>query len=301
MARAKANGIELTYDTFGDPRHPAILLIGGVGTQMIFWEPAFCEALAAGRYRVIRFDNRDTGESTKFDEAGIPDLSILLEAYPREAEVSVPYTLDDMADDAAGLLDALGIERAHIVGLSMGGMIAQCFVLRHPRRARSLVSIMSTTGSRALPPGKPEAVEGLFRPMPTEREAYIEESLAVLRSFAGGGFPFDEEYHRRRAAAAYDRAFYPPGFVRQFAAILAAPDRSKRLEKISTPTLVIHGDVDPLIPVEHGIATARVIPKARLRIIEGLGHELPPPVWEKVIGAMHAFFAQSDSAEETAQ
>jgi len=278
----KANGIEITYDTFGQPSDPAMLLIMGLGEQMIGWDEKFCGQLAASGYWVIRFDNRDVGASTSFDEAGIPDLFALFQGKA----VEVPYTLDDMADDTADLLKALEIEAAHIVGISMGGMIAQTLAIRHPGRVRALTSIMSSTNDPELPPPKPEVIQILVAPAPTERAAYIEYSVKVWRSLAGPGYPPNDARTRELAGRAHDRGLNPAGFGRQLAAILASGSRRGALQSVDIPTLVIHGDADPLVPVEGGMDTARSIPGAKLTIIEGMGHDLPPELWPQMIQAI---------------
>jgi len=283
-ARVRVNGIELVYDTFGDPSAPPLLLIMGLGVQMIAWDEEFCAALAALGYWVIRFDNRDVGLSTRLDEAGVPDVLALMQG--RGEAVQVPYTLRDMADDAAGLLDALQAKPAHVVGASMGGMIAQEMAIRHPGHVRTLTSIMSTTGDPALPPPKPEAMSVLVTPFPTDREGYLEGSVQASRILAGPGFPFDEDRAREEAGRAFDRGLSLAGTARQLAAILASGSRKEALQAVTVPTLVIHGDADPLVPVECGIDTANSVPGAELLIIEGMGHDLPPAVAPQVISAI---------------
>jgi pimeloyl-ACP methyl ester carboxylesterase len=278
----RANDIEITYDTFGEPSDPAMLLIMGLGEQMIAWDEEFCCQLAAEGYWVIRFDNRDVGASTKFDKAGVPDLLALMQGKT----VEVPYTLDDMAKDTIGLLDALDVEVAHIVGASMGGMIAQIVAIKYPKRVRTLTSIMSTTGDPRLPPSKPEAGQLLYTPAPTERTAYIEHSVKVWRILGSPGFPSNEERTREFAGQVYDRGLNPAGFGRQLAAIYASGSRKDALKSVNIPTLVIHGNTDPLIPLEAGKDTAESIPGAKLMVIEGMGHNLPPEVWPKVVEAI---------------
>jgi pimeloyl-ACP methyl ester carboxylesterase len=278
----KTNDIEITYDTFGEPSDPAMLLIMGLGEQMIAWDEEFCCQLAAKGYWVIRFDNRDVGASTKFDKAGVPDLIALMQGKT----VKVPYTLDDMAKDTIGLLDALDIKVAHIVGASMGGMIAQTVAIKYPKRVRTLTSIMSTTGDPGLPQPKPEAGQLLYTPAPTERTAYIEHSVKVWRTLGSPGFPSNEERTREFAGRVYDRGLNPAGFGRQLAAIYASGGRKDALKSVNIPTLVIHGDADPLIPLEAGKDTAASIPRAKLMVIEGMGHNLPPEVWPKVVDAI---------------
>jgi pimeloyl-ACP methyl ester carboxylesterase len=233
---------------------------------------------------VIRFDNRDAGLSTKFAESGIPDIGQIIKARMKGEVMRPPYTLEDMADDAVGLLDALEIEKAHICGISMGGMIAQTIALNHRQRILSLISIYSQTGNPALPPPTPEALECLLTPPPMEREANITYTLDVWRTFSGTGFPLDEDWHRKIAAQAYDRAFYPEGVARQMAAVLAQKNRKSELGSVSVPTLVIHGADDPLVAVEGGKDTADAIPGAELVIIDGMGHDLPHGgAWSQIV------------------
>jgi pimeloyl-ACP methyl ester carboxylesterase len=286
MPRTAANGIEIEYDEFGSPSDRPLLLIMGLGAQMILWDEDFCSQLATRGHRVIRFDNRDVGLSTKLDGAPAPHPMELMQARLAGETLEVPYTLEDMADDAAGLLDALEIERAHAVGASMGGMIAQTLAIRHPSRVSSLTSIMSTSGNPNLPPAKPEAMAVLLTPVPTEREAAIERGVEVSRTIGSPGFPFDEGRIRERSARLYDRAFYPIGVARQLAAILAGESRVEALESLSVPALVIHGEADPLVPVEGGRDTHAAIPGAELLLIEGMGHDLPPETWPRIARAI---------------
>ncbi len=289
MSRANANGIQIEYDTFGKPVDLPLLLINGVASQMITWPEEFCTKLAERGHYVIRFDNRDTGLSTKFEQAGIPDLMAVMEAVMRGEEIKVPYTLNDMADDSVGLLDALDIGRAHVCGVSMGAMIAQIIAVRHPSRVASLISIYGSTGNPALPRGKPEALTALMSPSPQEREAAIEHSMKFIRTIAGPGFPFDEDWTRTLMTRAYDRAFYPPGMTRKIAAIMTSGNRKTALASVTAPTLVIHGADDPLIPLECGKDTAEAIPGAELMIIEGMGHDLPHGgAWPRIVEAISA-------------
>jgi pimeloyl-ACP methyl ester carboxylesterase len=286
MPKAKANNIEIEYDTFGDPSSKPLLLIMGLGAQMIRWEEEFCEKLVEHGFYVIRFDNRDVGLSTKFDEAGEPDLMKLYMQVAKGEKIESLYTLNDMADDAVGLLTALNIDKAHICGASMGGMIAQTIAYRHPSRVLSLTSIMSSTGNPDLPRPKPEALKVLIQNPPTEREAIIEYGVNSLRIIHGTGFPFDEERARKSVIASYDRSKYRPGYSRQLAATLATGNRTHNLSSISLPTLVIHGSEDPLLSPEGGKDTADAIPGAELLIIEGMGHSIPLEVWPHVMDAI---------------
>jgi len=294
MPRARANGIEIEYDTFGKPTDPALLLIMGLGAQMILWDEEFCEQVAARGYHVIRFDNRDIGLSTKFDQGGMPNIMAAMSAaMMRKPVEDAPYTLRDMAADAAGLLDALHIDTAHVVGASMGGMIAQTMAINHPTRVRSLTSIMSTTGNPDLPPAKPEAAAVLITPVPEGREANIERGVSVFRAIGSPGFAFDEEGVRRRAARAYDRCFHPAGVARQLVAIIASGSRKGALGAINIPTLVIHGADDPLVPLAGGLDTAESIPGAEIVIIEGMGHDLPRAAWPRIIDAISNLTARA--------
>ncbi len=286
MPQAAANGIQIEYDTFGDSSSPALLLIAGNGAQLIFWEVEFCELLAQNGFWVIRFDNRDAGLSTKFAEAGVPDFMAMVQAAMAGQRVEAAYSLENMAADAVGLLDALGLAQAHVCGLSMGGMIAQVVAYRHPERVLSLTSMMSNTGNPQAPQGKPEALAAVMAPPPEGRGAYIEHNLRVWRKSWSPGFPFEEERARAFLANSYDRSHYPQGMLRQNAAILACGDRRPFLPSIKAPTLVIHGADDPLIPLEAGQEAARLIPGAKLKVIAGMGHDLPRGVWPEVAAAM---------------
>jgi pimeloyl-ACP methyl ester carboxylesterase len=293
MPLAVANGIQIAYDTFGDPASPALLLIAGNGAQLLVWDAEFCGLLANTGLFVIRFDNRDAGLSTKFGAAGIPDSLAAIQAALAGRQVKAPYTLDDMADDAVGLLSALGLEKAHICGASMGGMIAQVVAYRHPERVLSLTSIMSTTGNFRLPQGNPETLARVVAPSPTERDAYVEHMQALWRTIWSPGFSFEEARVRAFLEKSYDRSFYPQGMARQNLAILACGDRRPRLATIKAPTLVIHGTDDPLIPVEGGEDTVRSIPGAHLHLIRGMGHDIPKAAWAELIGELSQHLAQA--------
>jgi pimeloyl-ACP methyl ester carboxylesterase len=293
MPNVTANGIQIEYDTFGDSSFPALLLIAGNGAQMIVWDAEFCELLAKTGLFIIRFDNRDAGLSTKFDESGIPDIMAAIKAAMEGKPVESAYTLDDMADDSVGLLNALGIEKAHICGASMGGMIAQVISYRHPKYALSLTSIMSTTGNPDLPYGKLDAIAAVVAPAPEERKAYVEHFVNVWRRIWSPGFPFEEERVRTFMEKSYDRSYCPQGMARQNTAVIASGDRRLLLSSIKAPTLVIHGADDPLIPVEGGKDTARVIPGASLLIINGMGHDMPKKVWSEIADAISHHTAQT--------
>lgn len=286
MRRARANGVELEYETFGRADDPALLLVMGLGAQMILWHEEFCDALAARGLHVVRFDNRDVGRSTWLDEAGAPDVLAAMAAATQRQPVRSAYLLRDMAADAAGLLDALDIDAAHVAGASMGGMIAQTLAIEHPARVRTLTSIMSTTSHPDLPPATPEAMAVLLTPAPTEREAAIERSVEVWRTIGSPGFPVDENEVRAQAARAFGRGVNPAGVARQLVAILASGHRREALGDVRAPTLVIHGSDDPLIPDAAGRDTAASVPGAELLLIEGMGHDLPRALWPELVDAI---------------
>ncbi len=289
MPQVTANGIQLEYDTFGNPSARPLLLIIGLGAQMIQWDDDLCKDLAGRGHYVIRYDNRDAGLSTKFEAAGVPNLMEVFGKIMQGQKVKAPYSLDDMADDGAGLLDALGIPKAHICGMSMGGMIAQTMAIRHPSRILSLISIYSNTGNPELPQPKPEVMALLIAPPPEEREANVAHMIGVFKTLAGPGFPVDQTWTRRILAECYDRSFYPQGVARQLVAILAHGNRKPALASVKAPTLVIHGTADPLVPVEGGKDTAQAIPGAELILIEGMGHDLPHGgAWPRIVEAVTA-------------
>ncbi len=294
MPQVRANGIQLEYDTFGRASDAPLLLIMGLGAQMVLWDDEFCALLAGHGHYVVRFDNRDVGLSTKFDHAGVPDLASIM--APGADRKSVPYTLDDMADDAAGLLGALRIDSAHVVGASMGGMIAQTVAYRHGAQTRSLVSIMSSTGNPALPPAKAEAMAVLLTPRPTDRAGNVEAAVRASRVIGSPAYPQDEARLRDRAAMMFDRAFTPLGTLRQMAAIFAHGNRVPRLAAVTAPTLVIHGAADPLVPIEGGRDTAGAIPGAELLEIEGMGHDLPPALWKRIADAIAGHTKKAEAA-----
>lgn len=283
---AEANGIELAYDTFGNAQDPPMLLIMGLGSQMILWDEDFCRQLASEGYLVIRFDNRDIGLSTKFNGVSVPDPTVVTEALVRGKVPWLPYTLEDMATDAMALMDVLGYSSAHIVGESMGGMIGQILAVRFPKRLRTLTSIMSSTGDPELPPPKQEVLEILYAPFPTDRNGYIDAFVRAFKVLSGPELPFDSDRARKWAEKSFDRGLNPPGVARQYAAILAAGNRTAELKTVTVPTLVVHGDADPLMLLECGKATAAAVPGAKLRIIKGMGHALPESAWQQVIAAI---------------
>ena len=287
-AIARANGLELCYDTFGDPQAPPLLLIMGLAAQMIAWDDEFCAQLAARGYRVVRFDNRDVGLSTHFTQAGLPDVMSAFAAAMQGQPVTAPYTLRDMAADAVGLMDALGIDAAHVVGASMGGAIGQTLAIHHSSRLRSLTSIMSTTGAPGLPPPTPQALAVLFKPTPTDQAGYFESYVQTWKVLRAGSFPLDEARDLARAGQNFARGLDPAGVARQLAAILASGSRKQALAEVTVPTLVIHGDADPLVPVACGIDTANSVPGAQRLIIKGMGHALPISMWPQIIDAIAA-------------
>jgi pimeloyl-ACP methyl ester carboxylesterase len=289
MPHTRANGIDIEYESFGRDSDPLILLIMGFGAQLIFWPDSLCEGLAAKGFRVVRFDNRDIGKSTHLAGQPTPDPRALFAEVMAGKRPDVPYTLDDMADDSVGLMDALGVDRAHIVGASMGGMIAQLVAINHPNRTKSLVSIMSTTGRRDLPSGNPETLSVLFRPPNgTSREDLIEASILVQKAVSGPGFPLSEGEMRARAERRTDYApFDLSGIARQSAALIVAPPRNALLRELRRPVLVLHGADDLVLPAAAAKDTAASIPGAELVIVPGMGHDFASalvPVYLKHIG-----------------
>ncbi|MFW9911736.1 MAG: alpha/beta fold hydrolase [Candidatus Thorarchaeota archaeon] len=281
-AIVKVGDIEIAYDTFGNPSDPPMLLVMGLGSQMIRWDEAFCKALASQGHWVIRFDNRDVGLSSKFDDAGVPNVMALIGGQT----IDVPYKLTDMASDAIGLLDALGIKEADVVGVSMGGMIVQTMAIHYPDRVRTLTSIMSSTGNPDLPQPTEDAMAALLAPPASSRDEYIKNSLMGAKVLHGPHYPLDEDYVRNYSEISYDRCYNPSGVTRQLAAVLASGSRNEELGKVKIPTLVIHGNADPLVPVEGGKDTAKSIPNADLLIIEGMGHSFPTEVAPQILQAI---------------
>jgi pimeloyl-ACP methyl ester carboxylesterase len=298
MPRAAVNGIEIEYDSFGDRSRPPLFLIMGLGAQMILWEDELCAALAASGFFVVRFDNRDVGLSTQLDAAGVPNVFEAMQAMAAGRPVSAPYTLADMADDTVALMTALGIERAHVVGASMGGMIAQILAIRHPERLLSMTSIMSTTGDPALPPASADAMRVLLTPPPGDRAGNVARGIEAWKVIGSPGFPLDEDRMRNLFGRAFDRGYHPAGVARQMVAILASGNRTAALRSVTVPTLVIHGAADPLVRVEGGRATAAAIPDATLVVIAGMGHDLPPGTWPQIIDVIseHALRASARAA-----
>jgi len=287
----KANGLELAYEQMGETGDPPILLIMGLGSQMIGWPDRFCQRLIGRRFHVTRYDNRDCGLSTHFTEAGTPDFAALL-----SGEAPAPaYLVEDMAADAAGLLDALSLSPAHVVGVSMGGMIAQALAINHPGDVCSLTSIMSTPSPSVGAPTE-KARAALLRPPATGKEDYIEQSVETFAVIGSPGFPYDEELRRAIAAESYDRDPDQSGAARQLHAILSSPDRTPGLQRLDVPTLVIHGTGDPLVQPEGGRATAAAVSGAQLVLEEGMGHDLPEELWDDIIGHIEALTRRADAA-----
>jgi len=280
VPRALANGLSLEYETVGDPEGTPLLLVQGFSLQLTDWHPALLSALAREGYHVIFFDNRDVGLSSWLD-VGDDDS-----AHQGPATYSIP----DMAEDALGLLDFLGIESAHVVGYSMGGMIAQTLAIEYPRRIRTLTSISSTTGNPDVGQMHDEALAVLFAPTPATRTGAAERNLAVWRVIGSPDYPLDEDAVLSRAAANYDRAFHPAGVERQFVAIMTQPDRTGALTRVAAPTLVIHGDRDVLVDPSGGVATAAAIPGARLTLVPGLGHDIHPDLFTDLVNELSDHF-----------
>jgi pimeloyl-ACP methyl ester carboxylesterase len=279
--RAQVGSVELVYETIGDPSDAPLLMVMGLGMQLIHWDRELCELLAERGFHVIRFDNRDTGLSTKI-RGPVPNVMRLLAGMPAR----VPYLLPDMAGDALGLLDHLEIERAHVVGASMGGMIGQTMAIERPERVLSLASIMSSTGDRRVGTPKLRVWSLMMRRAPQDRDAYVRYFVKVFRMIGSPAYRIDEERSRELAAATYDRSHYPPGTARQLAAILASGSRTAALRQLDVPTVVIHGESDPLVPLRAGVATARAISGAELITIPGMGHDLPRELWSTFVNAI---------------
>ena len=275
MVNLNSNNIQIETETFGKRSNPALLLIAGLSGQMLFWPSDFCNAIADKGFYVIRFDNRDTGLSTKANGPGLEEIKEKIGALFLGEQTSVPYTIADLANDGLGILDALDIKKAHICGMSMGGYIAQTLCINHPSRVISLTSIYSHTGNKPEFMPTQEVLDALFVPMPEEREANIEQRLSFFRLISGKGGTFDEKFHRDILAASFDRCLCIEGTARQYLAILTQKDRVSDLGKLDIPALVIHGDEDPLVPLAGGESTADAIPNAELVIINGMGHDLP--------------------------
>lgn len=285
------SGITLAYRTHGRPGHPAVLLIAGLGAQLVGWDDDLCELFAGHGLFVIRFDNRDSGHSTHLHDAPPPDT---LAAFGGDRS-SAAYLLTDLADDTVGLLDALSLPAAHLIGVSMGGMIAQTVAALHPTRVRTLTSIMANTGAPATSRSTPEAQRMLLRAPATTREGVIEGAVTSWRILGSPGYPQEEQLVRARAARSYDRGLDARGTARQLVAVLASGDRTAQVSTIRAPTLVVHGAADPLVPLPGGLATAAAIPGAELLVLPGVGHDLPRPVWQSVIAGFLELLAREQA------
>jgi pimeloyl-ACP methyl ester carboxylesterase len=281
VPQANVNGIEIEYVTQGDPSDPALLLVMGLGAQLTTWPQGFVDGLRQHGFFVILFDNRDSGLSTKLE--GLPDIAALFTGTDLS---STAYRIEDMADDAAALLGALGIAQAHVVGVSMGGMITQALVINHPELFLSASSIMSTTGDRAVGAPTGEAMTALLRPVASSREEAIQASVEGSLVIGSPAYPTDERTLRERAAAAYDRSYCPEGTARQLGAILGSPDRTAGLHGVAMPFLVVHGEADPLVTLSGGEATAAAVPGSKLLTIPGMGHDLPEALWGTITDAI---------------
>lgn len=283
--------IELAYESFGNQADPPMLLVMGLGAQMIAWSDEFCAQLAARGYRVIRFDNRDVGLSTNFVGGPAPDVAKAMTGDYSSAA----YTLSDMAGDAVGLLDALDIRTAHVVGASMGGMIAQCMAIEYPGRLRSMTSIMSTTGDRAVGRPSPEAMAVLLAPPVNDRGGAIARAVESAKVIGSPGFDRDDDIIKERAALAFDRAFDPVGGARQLVAIQASGDRTEKLRSVRVPTLVVHGAADALVNVSGGKATAAAIEGSELLLVDGMSHDLPQGAWPQIVDAIDNLASRADA------
>lgn len=284
--------IDIAYERFGAPDLPPALLLMGLGTQMLGWPDGFCDALVGRGLHVIRSDNRDIGLSSHLSDAPAPDLAAIF----RGDTSSASYKLSDMAGDTVGLLDALGLNSVHLVGASMGGMIAQTMAIEHPGRVRSLTSIMSSTGDPSVGQATPQAMAALLSPPATTRDEAIERTLSILRVIGSPGFELDEADVRWRTGLAFDRAHDPVGVARQLAAIAASGDRTAALGSVSAPTLVLHGADDPLVNANGGRATARAIPGAELVVLDGMGHHLSRELWAEIARHIGELIARAESS-----
>ena len=288
MPTANTNGIQIEYETIGDSSSPAVLLIAGLGAQLPCWDTEFCKAFADRSFYVIRYDNRDVGLSTKVEGLTSNELMEKIGALFMGQEASVPYRIEDMADDGVGLLDALGISKAHIVGMSMGGYIAQTLCLNHPSHALSLTSIYSHTGNGKAFRPTDKVMEAMMTPVPEDRKGYTEHMTRFFKIIYGSGLPFDEDFHRNLAGQYYDRCFCKEGVMRHYLAILLQKDRTADLSSLSVPVLVVHGDDDPLVPLAGGKATSEAIPNSVLKVIKGMGHVQPnlKAYWSDILDEM---------------
>lgn len=294
MQRAKVNGIEIAYEEMSTQGEPLVLIMG-LGAQMVFWPDGLCELFAKSGFRVIRFDNRDIGLSTWLDDEPVPDFRRVMLRSIVPVPLQAPYLLTDMAQDTIGLLDHLGIERAHFVGASMGGMIAQTLAIHHPERAASLTTIMSSLSASPRFAGRPSVIRALFQPLPKSRDQAIEHSAKTSSLLAGTSLAFDWDAARQRAGVCFDRGSHPHGFLRQLAAINASGSRRAELRKLRLPTLVMHGTHDPLIRSAAGRATAKAIPGAKLHMLDGMGHTFPRQRWSEIVSEVRALADRAKS------
>jgi pimeloyl-ACP methyl ester carboxylesterase len=299
--KVRANGITIAYESFGPEDRETILMIMGNGAQLTTWPVELCEELVKRGYRVVIYDNRDVGLSTKFDSAGLPDMEAIIKARTAGKPAPLAYTLDDMARDAVGLLDALGVKRAHIVGVSLGGMIAQLVAADHPEHVLSLTSIMSTSGNPAMPlPAKPDVMAKAPPPSPaTDTDAVVANAVKLVRVLAGPAYPPDETRIRQMVVRSMKRSAYRPGMARHnaVAAVAFYDDRRPKLKTIKVPAVVVHGAEDPLMPIEGGKDTAANIPGAELRVIPGMGHDLPVPLVKTIADAITAAASRATGAK----
>lgn len=290
MTQVSANGIQIEVDVLGRPGDPVVMLVMGLGMQLVAWPEAFCGDLVRAGYRVLRFDNRDVGLSQKIDSAARVNLPLATMRYFLRLPVAAPYRIDTMAADAIGVLDALDIESVHLVGASLGGMVAQTMAAQYPRRCLSLVSMMSSSGDRGLPPADLKVIRLLLqRPRQgCETDELVEHFTRLMKAIGSPGFPTPDAELRARMRVGVERCYCPEGTARQLLAVIASGDRSSQLRGIGKPTLVLHGDCDPLIPLPHGVDCARKIPRAELRVIPGMGHDLAPglvPILSQAVAA----------------
>ncbi len=292
IQQARVGDLEIAYEAFGEPGDPPVLLVMGLATQMVGWPDEFCADLAARGHHVIRFDNRDIGLSTHLHDAGAPDI---IAVFAGDSS-SIAYGLPDLADDTVGLLDALGLDSVHLVGASMGGMIAQLVAVRAPERVRTLTSIMSTTGEPGVGAPADVALPLLLSPAATDREGAVQRVVDTYRVIGSPGFEFDEAAVRDRAGLSFDRAHDPAGVARQLAAIVSTHDRTPDLAAITVPALVIHGSHDTLVDVSGGRATAAAIPGAELLVVDGMGHDLPREVWPQITDRITALVERAEQA-----
>ncbi|MGX1198551.1 alpha/beta fold hydrolase [Parvibaculum sp. MBR-TMA-1.3b-4.2] len=299
MAQVQANGITIEYESFGSTDNPTILLVMGLGGQLTLWNTELCEELVTRGYHVVRYDNRDVGLSTKFDAAGIPDMEKIFTALATGGAVDAPYSLDDMAADGMALLDALGIDKAHIAGASMGGMIVQLMATNHPEKVLSLTSIMSNTGNPEVPQGSDAAMGALMAPAPdpSDHEAVIARGMNTWTVIGSPGYRTPEPQLREWVERDTARSYYPQGTIRQMAAIVSNGDRREKLKKLNVPAVVLHGKDDPLVPVAGGEDTAASIPGAELRVIPGMGHDFPVSLVDVFADAITAAASRASASQ----